>query len=198
MSGPTTNRSWTTTIPVPAGGGPFSAQAEAVDTDDQHDPTVPGVNFEIQSLTYPPDTSIQTPVDDAVLHFPLDGNGDPIYEPFQIEVSGAAWDTGGAHPGVDHVLATVFNAEHEEYYCGSPGCGVSGESSSWSPMLTVLTVPVADPGATSTTWTTSFPTYDHPHTYRIAVWAVDLDNRADPARAAVYVCVRPPGEEICY
>jgi outer membrane protein assembly factor BamB len=198
LSGTPANRSWTTTVPVPAGGGPFYVQAEAVDTDGQHDPTVPGITFEIQSLTHPPDTSIDTPLDDAVLHFPLDGNGDPIYEPFEIVASGEAVDDGGPHPGVDHVLVTIANQEHDEYYCGAPGCGVSGESSSWSPTLTVLTVPVADPGSTSTTWTTSFLTYDHPHTYRITAWAVDLDNKADPARASVHICVRPPGEEICY
>jgi hypothetical protein len=198
LAGSPTSRSWTTTIPVPAGGGPFYAQAEAVDTDGQHDPTVPGVDFEIQSLTHPPDTSIDSPADLAVLHFPLDGNGDPIYEPFEIVASGEALDDGGPHPGVDHIVVTVLNAEHEEYYCGAPGCGVSGESSSWTPTRTELTVPVADPGATSTTWTTSFFTYDHPHTYRITAWAVDLDGRSDPARPFVRICVRPPGEEICY
>jgi hypothetical protein len=198
LSGSPRTVDWTVTMPAPASGGPFIAQAEAVDTDAQHDPTVESVRFTIASLTHPPDTSISTPSDFAVLHFPLDGDGNPIYEPFEVVISGTATDDFGEHPGVDHVLVTISNTEHEEYYCGAPGCGISGEDSAWTPSITTLTVPVEDVGVTSTTWRTSFFTYNHPHTYRITAWAVDLDGRADPARSSVHICVRPPGDEICY
>jgi hypothetical protein len=42
---------------------------------------------------------------------------------------------------------------------------------------------LASPKATATAWTTRFPTYDHPHTYRIAAWATDLDGQPDTSKA---------------
>ena len=49
--------------------------------------------------------------------------------------------------------------------------------------------------ATITNWTTTFPTYDHPHKYRIAAWATDLDGQQDTSKAQVQrICVRDPGD----
>jgi outer membrane protein assembly factor BamB len=198
MSGPATARTWNASMPMPSGGGVFYAQAEAVDADGQHDPTIPNVGFTVESLTQPPDTAITMPTPLQTMHFPTDGDGVPIAAPFEVAVSGTATDPGGAHPGVDHIMITIRNDEHLEYYCGVAGCGTSGEASAWSPVLTTLSIPVANPGATTTSWSTIFFTYDHPHTYSITAWAVDRDGRADATRASVHMCVRPPDVEICY
>jgi len=55
--------------------------------------------------------------------------------------------------------------------------------------------PLPNPNATFTNWTTTFPTYDHPHKYRIAAWAIDLDGQADTSKAQVQrICVRDQGD----
>jgi outer membrane protein assembly factor BamB len=198
LTGSATNRSWTFTLPVTASGGPFYAQAEAVDLDGQHDPHLPAIDFDVVSLTKPPNTSITTPMQRQVFHFPTDANGDPIHVSFPIDVEGTATDPFGTHPGVANVMMTITNDEHGEYYCGAAGCGTSGEGASWSPTQATLTFPVNPPGGTSTTWSMSFPVYDHEHTYTITAWAVDKDGWTDPTRASVHVCVRPPDIEVCY
>lgn len=121
-----------------------------------------------------------------MFHLPVAG------EPFTIEVTGTATDTMGSNPGVDHVWIVVRNLERE-YYCGSARCGTSGESSAWQPTYRRLFVPVASPGATSTGWTFSFETYDHPHDYRVTAWAVDEDGNQNLTKASIRVCVNAGG-----
>jgi outer membrane protein assembly factor BamB len=183
---------WSKTIPVPTSGGLYTVQAEAVDGDGQHDPIVPLADFEVESLTHPPTTTIDDPVNDQVFHFPTEG------VPFTISVTGTATDTQGTKPGVAQVWVVIKNLEHNEYYCGSAGCGTSGESSSWSPTYKKIAAVVASPGAISTTWSSSFLTYDHPHRYRIAAWAVDRDGNADLVNPSIRICVRALGDEVCY
>jgi outer membrane protein assembly factor BamB len=182
---------WTFSLPVTPAGGVFLAQAEAVDGDGLHDPEVPTVRFGAESLVDPPNTTITDPEKKQVFHFPVDG------DPFTIHVVGTATDTEGDTPGVDHVLISVRNIDHGEYYCGSPGCGSAGGSSAWRSDYAALFVPVSAPGATSTTWSFSFTTYDHPHNYRIRAWAVDEDGNEEVTRATVRVCVNAAGDETC-
>jgi len=189
-----TSTSWTHAFDVPFSGGVFFAQAEAVDTDGQHDPTVAMTNFTIEGLGNPPETTITTPVFKQVFHFP-----GGIRQRFLITVSGTATDNGGANPGVQRVNIVIKNIEHGEHYCGSLGCATgNGETTEWSPVYTVLTANLANPGATSTTWTIQFPTYDHPHKYRIVAWAVDRDGEIDQTKAVVSrICVRDTGDNSC-
>jgi hypothetical protein len=183
---------WSKAIPVPASGGLYTLQAEAVDGDGQHDPIVALTNFEVESLTHPPSTTIDEPVPYQVFHFPTEG------VPFTITVRGTATDTEGTTPGVAKVWIVIKNLEHMEYYCGSAGCGTSGESSSWQPTYKKIAVVLGSPNATSTTWSTSFLTYDHPHRYRISAWAIDRDGNNDLVNPSILVCVRAPGETQCY
>lgn len=113
-------------------------------------------------------------------------------------VEGTATDTAGARPGVASVWIVVKNLEHNEYYCGLAGCSSSGESTSWQPTYKKLAVPLGSPGAQTTGWTFSFPTYDHPHNYRVTAWAVDLDGYQDLVNPTIRICVRDAGGEACY
>jgi outer membrane protein assembly factor BamB len=189
-----TSTSWSHAFDVPFSGGVFFAQAEAVDTNGQHDPTVAIVNFTVEGLGNPPETTITSPVFKQVFHFP-----DGIRQRFLITVTGNASDTGGATPGIQRVNVVIKNIEHGEHYCGSLGCATGdGETTEWSPVYTVLTAQLADPGDVNTTWTIQFPTYDHPHKYRIVAWAVDLDGEADQTKAVVSrICVRDAGDNAC-
>jgi outer membrane protein assembly factor BamB len=189
-----TSTTWNHSFVVPFSGGVFFAQAEAVDTDGQHDPTVAMTNFTVEGLGNPPETTITSPVFKQVFHFP-----GGIRQRFLITVTGTASDTGGATPGIQRVNVVIKNIEHGEFYCGSLGCATgSGETTEWSPVYTVLTAQLADPGAENTTWTIQFPTYDHPHKYRIVAWAIDRDGEADQTKAVVSrICVRDAGDNAC-
>lgn len=184
--------SWGSTLPVPAAGGLYEVQAEAVDGDGQHDPIVALVEFGVESLTHPPTTTIDSPLNDELIHYPVSGQS------FTITVQGTATDTAGTKPGVAAVWIVIKNLEHGEYFCGAAGCGTSGESSSWQPTYKKLSVPLDSPGATFTTWSFDFTTYDHPHNYRITAWAVDRDGYQDLVNPSIRICVRDVGVDICY
>jgi hypothetical protein len=179
---------WSFSFPVPAAGGPVTVQADAVDSDGQTDPQPALVPFSETSLGSPPETVITTPVFKQVFFFP-DGRNS-----FPITTAGTATDTAGTHPGVKKVQVTVLNIEHAEYYCGPAGCpGLPGVF--WRAQYIAFVATLATPKATSTAWTTTFPTYDHPHRYRIAAWATDLDGQPDTSKAQVQrICVRDPGD----
>ena len=186
---------WSHAFDVPASGGVFFAQAEAVDSQGQHDPTVAIVNnFTIESQGNPPETTITSPVFKQVFHFP---NG--VRQRFLITVNGTASDSGGANPGIQRVNVVIKNIEHGEHYCGSAGCATgTGETTEWRPTYTVLTAQLTNPGGVNTNWSITFPTYDHPHKYRIVAWAVDEDNEADQTKAVVSrICVRDVGDNAC-
>jgi outer membrane protein assembly factor BamB len=189
-----TSTNWNYDVPMPPTGGVFFAQAEAVDDDGQHDPTVAQVNFTVSSSGSPPETTITSPVFKQVFHFP-----GGTRQSFPITVQGTATDAGGANRGIASVKVVIKNIEHGEFYCGSAGCSTGGgESSSWRPVFTILNASLASPGANSTTWTITFPTYDHPHKYRITAWAVDRDGEEDATRAIVSrICVRDVGDNSC-
>jgi outer membrane protein assembly factor BamB len=183
---------WSLGFPAPTNGGPFIVQAEAVDGDGQHDPSVARSGFTITSLTSPPDTAITSPTNNRLFTFP-----GGVRQSFSIGVTGTAVDQAGAHPGVAQVWVVVENIEHVEYFCGAVGCG-GGETGRWRPTYTKLAATLASPSATSTTWSFTFWTYDHPHTYKIVAWAVDRDGNADPTRAIVSrICVKDQGQTGC-
>jgi outer membrane protein assembly factor BamB len=186
-----TSTSWSSSFVVPAAGGQFLVQADAVDGDGQHD-AIPAVSqFTVTSSGSPPETTITSPKLKQIFTFP-----GGTRQSFPITVTGTAVDTSGAHPGVAKVKVVVLNIDHTEYYCGSPSCG--GGTFPWKPVYTVVTAVLAEPGATSTTWSLTFPTYDHPHDYRITAWAIDLDQQADQTRARVgRFCVRDLASSTC-
>ena len=186
--------SWNLSVPLPFQGGVFFAQAEAVDNHGQHDATVATANFTVQSLGNPPETAITAPVFKQVFHFP-----GGVRQRFNITVQGTATDPGGANRGIAKVNIVIRNIEHGEHYCGSAGCATGdGETTEWRPAYTVLTAVLASPGANSTTWSFVFPTYDHPHKYRIVAWAVDKDGEVDSTKAVVSrICVRDTGDNSC-
>ena len=128
----------------------------------------------------------------SVFHFP-----GGVRQSFPIPVAGTAVDSGGAHPGIAQVRVSIKNVEHSEYYCGPVGCN-GDPSHLWTTTFTSIPAALATPGAVSTGWTASFPTYDHPHNYAINAWAIDLDGERDPTNANVHpICVRDPGSG-CY
>ena len=179
---------WTFSFPVPSTGGPVMSQADAVDAGGQTDPNPVLVPFTESALGNPPDTTITQPTFKQVFFFPNGRNS------FPITIAGTATDTAGTKPGVKKVQLTVLNIEHSEYYCGPAGCpGLPGVF--WRAQYIAFTAPLASPNATSTTWQTTFPTYDHPHKYRITAWATDLDGHPDTSKATVQrICVRDPGD----
>jgi outer membrane protein assembly factor BamB len=192
-----TSTGWTASLPAPTDGGVFLVQADAVDTDGQHDPNLPSVKFTLTSLSNPPDTTIGAPTLRQIFYPPCcDANG-LFFMPYYVTVSGNATDTQGAHPGVMQVRVSVRNIEHGEYWCGEGGCpGEPGVF--WQPAFTSVLATLDSPGATSTGWSTRFLIYDHEHTYRIVAWATDNDGTDDPTRAQVNkVCVNWPTDNRC-
>ena len=181
---------WSFPYPVSSDGGEYYAQATAAASDGQSAAPVATVRFTVGSLGNPPGTTILSPVRKEVFPFPTSGRTS-----FPITVEGTATDLAGAHPGVAHVKVVVKNIEHDEYYCGGLGCaGGSSEFSAFTPRHTTVLATLSDPGATSTSWTLTFPVYDHPHTYSITAYAVDRDGEADTTRARVSpICVRDDG-----
>jgi outer membrane protein assembly factor BamB len=187
-----TSTSWSFSFPVGFNGGSFLTFADAVDRDGQHSAPVAESRFVVASLGNPPDTAITSPVRKQVFNFPPSGGVS-----FPITVTGTATDSGGANPGIARVNTVIKNIEHSEYYCGSGGCpGNPGVF--WRPTYTVVPATLASPGATTTNWSLTFPTYDHKHKYSITAWAVDRDNEADPTKAKVSpICVRDAGVHSC-
>jgi hypothetical protein len=193
---------WTSSFPTPLDGGPFVIEASAVDGGGQHDPLPASISITVAANGNPPDTTITDPVFREVFHEPINSSTgkfdcDPPGPPCEITITGTATDSGGAHPGIDHVNVTIRNIEHSEYYCGPDPSNVDGQGC-WSPTTTIMHPTLANPGATSTTWTMQFEVYDHPHKYRIVAWAVDKDNESDPTRFTIgRICLRNPGDNTC-
>jgi outer membrane protein assembly factor BamB len=188
---------WTATFPAPPGGGPFYTQAEAVDGDGQHDPTVAVSRFTIDPLGSPPATAIASPRDRQIFYFPLNGDGTVNRTSFPVTITGSASDPDGTKIGIARVYVAVTNYEHQEFYCGASGCP-GNPTELWRPQWTQLQAQLASPGSASTTWSVSFPVYDHPHSYKIQAWAVDRDGEVDQTRAISFpVCVRDPGSTFC-
>lgn len=187
---------WNTEFPPSPNGGQYIVYADAIDNDGQHSAPVAQASFSVPSLGQPPDTVITTPVRKQVFNFPAG-----TQQPIDITVAGTASDTRGDLPGVLEVMVVIQNLDHEpgEYYCGAAGCPVAGgESRFWQPSYTVVPAVVANPGATSTSWTMTFSTFDHPHKYSIVAWAVDRDGEKDPTKARTSpICVRNAGTTSC-
>lgn len=193
-----TTTTWSSSVPVSDKGMRLVIQVEAVDPDGQHTAPVSLTKVTVQTTGNPPETTITSPKRKDLFHLPT-----PMAE-FPITVRGTATDTAGANPGVQKVIVVVKNNEHTEYYCGFVGCAFvpgapGGESESWAPTYKTVEATLANPGATSTTWSVTFPAYDHPHTYRVSAWAIDKDGEVDVTKAEVNpVCVRAAGAPSCY
>ena len=195
LAGPATSRTWSYAFPVPFDGSQYQVFAYAVDDGGRHTPLPVNRSFTVSSAGSPPDTTITEPAPSQVYYFPT------ARDSFPITVRGHAVDSGGAHPGITKVVVTVMNIEHGEYFCGAPGCNGgagSGEASEWTPTRTTVLATLASPGAPETDWTLTFPTYDHPHKYRITAYAQDADGEVDSTPAQVLrICVRDPGDKSC-
>lgn len=181
---------WSFAVPIDGDGGEYFAQATAVDSEGRSAAPVATVHFTVGSLGDPPGTTILSPARKEIFLFPPSGPTS-----FPITVEGTATDLSGAHPGVTKVKVVVRNIEHDEYFCGGPGCsGSAGEFTAFSPRHKAVLATLSDPGATTTDWTLTFPAYDHPHKYAITAYAVDRDGEVDATKARVSpVCVRNPG-----
>ncbi len=190
-----TSTGWTYSVPMPPQGGVYFAQAEAIDADGQHDVSVAQVEFTVSSSGNPPETTISSPVFKQVFTFP-----GGTRQSFPVTIRGTATDATGSNRGVDVVYLYVKNREHGEYFCGAGGCPAQGgEASDWSPTFQRLEAVLDDPGAPTTGWRYTFPTYDHPHSYFVAAWAQDLNGEIDQTRAQVQrFCVRDPGDMTCF
>jgi outer membrane protein assembly factor BamB len=186
---------WTYSVPLPPQGGVYFAQAEAIDADGQHDVSVAQADFTVSSSGNPPETTISVPTFKQVFTFPGGSR-----QSFPVTIRGTATDTSGANRGIDTVYLYVKNREHGEYFCGAGGCPAQGgEVSDWSPTYRKLEAVLDDPGQASTTWSYTFPTYDHPHSYFVAAWAEDLNGEIDQTRAQVQrFCIRDPGDLTCF
>jgi hypothetical protein len=157
----------------------------AIDADGQRSAPVSSASFVIPSLGNPPDTTITSPLSKSVFHFPNN-----VRQVFTIPITGTAVDSGGSLPGIAQVRVSVKNIEHSEYYCGSGGCP-GDPTHVWTTKFISIPAILASPGAVSTTWTSSFQTYDHPHNYAITAWAIDRNGERDPTNANVHpICVR--------
>jgi len=183
---------WTGAFTPPTTGGAFTVQADAVDAAGRRSAAISTIRFIVSSTGAPPETTISSPPSKSVFHFP-----GGVRQSFTIPVAGTAVDSGGAHAGIAQVRVSIKNVEHSEYYCGPAGC--KGDPSHlWTTTFTSIPAVLATPGAVSTSWTASFPTYDHPHNYAISAWAIDLDGERDPTNANAHpICVRDPGSG-CY
>ena len=192
-----TSTNWSYTFPAPFAGGHMTVQADAVDADGQRDPSPAASGFLVPSLGNPPTATITQPVRKQVFNFPLNPDGTTNYTPFPIDIAGTANDPGGTNIGIAQVLVTVKNIQHQEYYCGPAGCpGQPGEY--WRPTYDRVAETLDSPGATSTTWSSSFLIYDHPHTYAVSAFAVDQDKNRDPLKPrARPICVLDPGDNTC-
>jgi outer membrane protein assembly factor BamB len=181
-----TSRNWSYAWPAPVGGGDFMVQAEAVDSDGQHDTVVPTAAFTVTGLNNPPDTTITSPVFKQVFNFP-----GGVRQEFDIQLAGQATDVAGARPGVTRVYVTVKNREHGEWYCGT--CAVR-----WQPTAFRNVATLTSAGSTTTSWRLVMRAYDHPHSYYVTAWAVDRDGNEDATRAVLQrFCVRDPGDISC-
>lgn len=184
---------WTFAYPIPFEGSSYYVQAQAVDSSGHREVIAQQLAFTIPSLGDPPETEITSPVFRDVFHFP-----DGQRQSFSIDIAGTATDSGGANPGISRVNVVIRNIELGSYYCGSPGCGTSGPNSDWVDSFTRLAATLDDPGAISTSWTFSFPTFAEPHKYRIVAWAEDGDGELDSTRFIIMrVCVRDEGDDAC-
>ncbi len=180
-----TSSTWTAGFPAPSAGGSFFVQAEAIDADGQRSTPVSSASFVIPSLGNPPETTITSPLSKSVFHFPND-----VRQVFTIPIAGTAVDSGGSLPGIAQVRVSIKNIEHSEYYCGPAGCP-GDPTHVWTSKFVSILATLASPGAVSTSWTSSFQTYDHPHNYAITAWAIDRNGERDPTNANVHpICVR--------
>jgi outer membrane protein assembly factor BamB len=189
---------WTASLPAPAAGGSFYVQADAVDTDGQHDPNLPSIKFILTSLTGPPSTTITSPTLRQIFYPPVDPNTGLFVMPYYVSITGTASDTDGTHPGVKYVRVAVRNIQHGEYWCGEGGC--PGEPDLfWQPTFIYTLANLDAPGATSTNWSTRFLIYDHEHQYRITAWAIDNDGNPTPVHVSVNkICVNWPTDKQCF
>lgn len=189
----TASTDWSIPFPASPTGGQYIVYAEAVDGHGQHSAPVVQSGFSVPSLGQPPETTITSPKRKQVFNLPA------APQSINITVTGTATDPSGAQLGVQRVKVVIKNIEHSEYYCGPGGCpGATGESPYWTSKNTTVDAVLASPGASTTSWSLTFPTYDHRHKYSISAYAYDRDGEKDPTKARVSpICVRDQGVTSC-
>ncbi|MCU1427901.1 MAG: WD40-like repeat protein [Actinomycetia bacterium] len=179
-----TTSNWSWTYAVPFDGGRYVVQATAVDNSGLRDPVPGASHFSIESLGNPATATITSPTSNQTIVFP---GGVP--QTFNVTISGTATDSGGTTPGVATVWATVENIDHGEWFCGNPTCNQFG-TVPWIGDYTPFSTTLTNPGAISTSWSFTMPTYDHPHAYQVTVWAQDRDGHVQQLRQPVTFCVK--------
>lgn len=186
------NVTWQAKFPSTFSGGSIFVQAEAVDSDGQHDAEVAIINFTISSLGNPPTGKFTYPeyAKNYVSYFP-DGRNS-----FPITVTGTAEDV----LGIKRVYVRIRNSDHQEFYCGIKGCPDLPPGTLWQPKPILVEAVLDNPGGTSTTWSIDFPAYDHPHNYRFEMRPVNLNNEKSQLLIdGGKICVRDPGKVTdCY
>ena len=165
---------WQVTYPIPNKSLQFFAQATAVSTAGLSAATLATVDYTLTSEVDPPVTTITYPKYRTLIFL-------PTREIIPITVTGTAVDPGGTHPGIQTVYVKVKNNEHNEYWCGPNACS---DPSGWQPEPTTIVVTPDSPGATSTTWSLTFQSYNHPHTYSVIAYSKDGDGNVDIQQAA--------------
>lgn len=186
VGGVTNSVNWQFKFPSAIEGGKIFVQAEAVDSDGQHDGEVAIINFTIPTLGNPPTGVFTYPEagKNYISYFPDGRNSYPI------KVTGSAQDA----LGVKQVWVSVRNFDHNEYYCGPAGCSGLPAGTLWRPSFAQVQAVLDNPGGTFTTWSVEFPTYDHPHNYRFQIRPYNLNGE----KSQVWIdggkiCVRDPG-----
>jgi outer membrane protein assembly factor BamB len=174
---------WSWSFPVPFDGGSYFAVAQAVDNTGRRAPTVASSRFAVDGLGFPPRAVITSPSANQTVVFP-----GGVQQSFNLTVAGNASDSGGTRRGIASVSAMVQNIEHGEYFCGKPGCNSFG-TTPWVPDPVSFKATLASAGAATTNWSFVMPTYDHPHSYQVTVWATDLDGHVQQARSTLKFCI---------
>ncbi len=172
-----TSTTWSFAQPVIPGLARYFLQAVAVASNGARAALPANVNYTLTSASSPPTTTITSPTVRQLIVFP-----GGVRQNFSVTVTGTATDLGGANPGIKMVYVRIKNRDHNEFWCGPLTCA---DPSGWQPQ--VITVPVVpdSPNATTTTWSMTFTSYNHPHAYSVTAYSKDLDNNLDTTNATV-------------
>ena len=182
-----TSTTWQFTYPLSRKSLHFFAEATAVSTNSLSDGTPANVTYTLTSEVDPPVTTITYPKYKTSIAFP-EGSA----ASFPVTIKGTAVDTAGTHPGIQTVYVSVKDNQHNVFWCGPNPCA---DPSGWQPVPISVAVTPDSPGATSTTWSLTFDTFNYPQTYYTTAYSKDGDGYVDlqPARVKKF-CVVDPGD----
>ncbi len=169
-SGTPTLARWTWTFPGPQYGRTYHVEARSRDADNTVSAPVRSVDVRVDRPDgNPPETGIDAPADGSTA------------DVGPVAVSGTATDDRG----VAAVRWSIQHVQSGKYWGGT----------SWVTDRILLPTTAATPGATSTTWSTS---WNPPGagTYRFEAQAVDNGGNTDPTSAATTVTLTIPGGDV--